>query len=232
MAGIIVTTPPSGLLVTLATQKAYMRIDTAADDTVITEMIQNATDYLERETRQVFITRTCRQYFDGFPFLSPARDTFGVAIGSFNYGPYGYGGPVVAPPASRPPFELKLDGIPLASVADVRYVFNGSTVTWAGSNYTADAIRKPGRVCLNINSSGNTTWPQTDPIPNSVWVDFNCGYDAAQGANIPPVAVQAVRWIVAHYYENREAFSEATFSELPAVRACVEQLKFSESFGA
>jgi len=62
----IVTVAPAGLPLTLAATKLHMKVDTTADDTLITAMIEAATEYAERYMGLWIINRTAATYRDDF----------------------------------------------------------------------------------------------------------------------------------------------------------------------
>lgn len=65
--GLVLTTAPALEPVTVAEQKLHSRIDTDADDTLLTAMITAARQALETETNRQFITATYTYTLEGFP---------------------------------------------------------------------------------------------------------------------------------------------------------------------
>ena len=59
--------PPLGEPLTLAETKAHLRVETSADDALLTALIATVRDYLEGETGLALLTRTFRLYLDGWP---------------------------------------------------------------------------------------------------------------------------------------------------------------------
>ena len=59
--------PPLGEPLTLAETKAHLRVETSADDAVITGLIRTVRDHLERQTGLLLLTRTFRLYLDDWP---------------------------------------------------------------------------------------------------------------------------------------------------------------------
>jgi uncharacterized phiE125 gp8 family phage protein len=97
---------------------------------------------------------------------------------------------------------LSLPLPPLATVSYVKYTpaSTGIASTFAAASYTVDAISTPGRLRLNSGYS----WPSdTLVVVNGVNVRFVAGYGAAAAA--PAGIVQAIKLLVGHWYENREA---------------------------
>ena len=62
-----VTSGPSTPILTTAEAKNYLKIDTSADDTLISDMVATATDYCENYLGQKFITQTVQEVFDKIP---------------------------------------------------------------------------------------------------------------------------------------------------------------------
>lgn len=117
--------------------------------------------------------------------------------------------------------ELKLDCFPacielpfppVASVTSVKYTdLNGAEQTVAGGDLDTDVNSSPGRV----QPAYGSTWPSTRPGFNAVRVRYVCGYGAA-GSDVPEPLRYAMRLLLAHLYENREAVVIGTISsELP-----------------
>lgn len=59
--------PPLGEPLTLAETKAHLRVETSADDAVITGLIRTVREHLERQTGLSLLIRTFRLYLDGWP---------------------------------------------------------------------------------------------------------------------------------------------------------------------
>lgn len=53
--------------ITLAEAKAHLRVDTTTEDTLITTLINAATEYAEKRLARALITQTWEQYLDEFP---------------------------------------------------------------------------------------------------------------------------------------------------------------------
>lgn len=94
-----------------------------------------------------------------------------------------------------PSGDILLPGGRVASVTSVKY-YDGTDVeqTWATSNYRVDVAREPARVSP-VNS-----WPTTKDRIGAVWVDYVVG-----GASADKALVGAIKMLVGHWYENREA---------------------------
>lgn len=90
---------------------------------------------------------------------------------------------------------------PLQAVNSVDYTdTDGTTTTFAASNYIVDTDSEPGRIVL----THNTNWPTaTLQEANGVEVSFDAGYGDA--TSVPERIKQAIKLLVAHWYEHRQA---------------------------
>lgn len=91
---------------------------------------------------------------------------------------------------------------PLQSVTHVKYVDDdGATATMSADDYLVDAYNEPGQVVLK----GAASWPSaTLRETNGVNVRFVAGYGTA-GSSVPQPILHAMKLLIGHWYENREA---------------------------
>ena len=68
MGGLVVTVAPTDNPITVAEAKAFARIDTAADDTLVTDLITAARVYAEPILNRTFVDTTYEWTLDRFPF--------------------------------------------------------------------------------------------------------------------------------------------------------------------
>lgn len=116
---------------------------------------------------------------------------------------------------------------PLRSVSSITYYDeDDADYTLATSEYYVDAVSMPGRVMLRRDGS----WPSvTLRVANGVAVLFEAGYGTA-ASDVPEDVRNAIRLLVGHFYENREAVvsTGAVPKELPfAVRALLDPYRMS-----
>ena len=192
MRGLTLVTSPASEPVSLAEAKAHMRIDSAADDSLITALITAVRETAESHTRRALVTQTWRLTLDRFP-TSPLPWWDGVRQGADTPGD----GSVIELP--RPPL------VSVTSVTTYDDADNG-TVTPAASYYV-DADNEPGRVVLRAGQ----TWPVTLRVAGGVEVLFVAGYGAAVA--VPQAISQGMLMLIGGLYENREA--EAAAPALP-----------------
>lgn len=108
--------------------------------------------------------------------------------------------------------ELELPFPPLQSVTGVYYTPDGGVeTTYASTNYVVDTSGVPGRIVLTLPAY----WPgDVLQVVNGVRVRFVCGFGAT-AASVDERAVQAIKLLVGHYYENREATQVKNPAEMP-----------------
>jgi uncharacterized phiE125 gp8 family phage protein len=99
---------------------------------------------------------------------------------------------------------------PLWSVTSISYVdTNGTTQTLAEAYYRVNTGSEPGR----ITEAYNYYWPDTRAVTGAVTISYIAGYGTA--AKVPDDVKAAIKLIVGHLYEHREAVSEVTLNEVP-----------------
>ena len=105
--------------------------------------------------------------------------------------------------------EVELPGSPLDSVTSVVYIdTSGDTQTVSTDVFTVDTVAEPGVLRLGFNQ----TWPIPRTTPNAVTVTYVSGYGAA-GSDVPEEMKTAIKILVAHWYENREAVVVGTITK-------------------
>lgn len=102
---------------------------------------------------------------------------------------------------------------PLRSIVTFEYTDDaGATTAISASDYIVDAVSEPGR--LRLKSTAD--WPTaTLRELNAIHIRFEAGYGAASA--VPTRYKQALKLLVGHWYENREAIlaTGAIPKELP-----------------
>lgn len=99
-------------------------------------------------------------------------------------------------------YALEIPIAPLASVTSVAYVDSaGVSQTWDSGNYSVDApAGEFARRGLIVPDYG-VSWPSTQGHLYDVTVVFVAGYGGASA--VPAGLVEAVRLLVAHWYDTR-----------------------------
>jgi uncharacterized phiE125 gp8 family phage protein len=95
---------------------------------------------------------------------------------------------------------INLTRDPVQSVTAVRYVDDaGALVTWSGDQWEADVYTAPARV----RPRDGYRWPSVADRLGAVQVEFVAGYGGPEV--VPQAIMQALRLLVGHFYEHREA---------------------------
>ena len=234
---MVLTVPPICEPLTLAEAKLFLRLPTSitAEDSLITALISAARMNFERWTGFCTVQQSWSLQYSQVPT---------------RYGEYGleYG---LAPSMTR--FlgapngrELILPRSPLISVDSVKYLDETGTLqVYDPSNYTAGSVGADtsfGRIWLN----DATDWPDLGDYPNALQINFTVGKFAnlnssgqnfaSQGGTLSPTVTQAsisedikmaLRWLVAHYYENRIPVGTGdTLTQIPLhLATAIEQFR-------
>lgn len=101
---------------------------------------------------------------------------------------------------------------PLQSVTSITYVDSaGDTQTFSSDNYDVDTDADPGRIVLGFNQ----TWPTVRGHTNDVAYTYVCGFGDS-GAAVPSTLKAAIKLLVSHWSEHREATISGTIiAEVP-----------------
>jgi hypothetical protein len=185
-----VVTPAAAEVVSTADLKAWLRVDTAADDTILGAISAAARDKAEAFTGRRFITQTLRLWLDGWPNGRNEPWWDGVVEG-----------PVTMLDSGRKR-QLDLVLAPVQSVSSIKYYATDDTEgTVDRADYIVDVVSSPGRVTLAFAK----LWPTTVLRPaKAVAIEMVVGYGAA-GSAVPEAIVTAIKEIGSKLYENRGA---------------------------
>jgi uncharacterized phiE125 gp8 family phage protein len=101
---------------------------------------------------------------------------------------------------------------PLQSVSSVKYYGTDDTeYTLPAADYQVDIYSQPGRVVLKYGKS----WPSVTLRPaNGVIITFIAGYGTTAD-EVPERMKQAIKVLMGHLYENREATDLKELKEVP-----------------
>lgn len=175
-------TAPTIEPLTLSEATAHLRVDSDDDMLLVESLITAARIYCENKTNRQFINATYKLSLDQFPVWNDCRPRRGESFAEL--------GGVIRVPRPR-----------LQSVTSITYVdLNGDTQTLSTSNYTVDTQSEPGRIVPAYNSF----WPGTRTQVNAVVVTYVAGF-GANATSVPESIKAAMKLIIGHLYENREA---------------------------
>jgi len=94
---------------------------------------------------------------------------------------------------------------PLLGVTSIKYTDNaGNQATYAASNYLVDTHSQPGRIVIKASASYPSVTLQE---VNAVEIAYTAGY--GESLHVPATYKAAVKLMLAHLYENREAVTVA-----------------------
>lgn len=95
----------------------------------------------------------------------------------------------------------------LQSILSIKYKDeNGVEYTFDPENYAVDTDSVVGRVMLFDDAD----WPSDELYPvSAIRVEFTAGYGDT-GSDVPAPIRQAMKLLIGHYYENREAVINST----------------------
>lgn len=188
-------TPATADLVTTAEAKAHMRVMHTDEDGYIESLCLAVREHLTGEGAWLGVSvlpQTWEMTLERFP----------------------WGDDMAAWPASwssrwsgRPPNALPLPKPPLTSVTGLWYTPSDGSETEITDFRTIGATTQGGAYLLPAKGAN---WPSTDNEPGSVRVRYVAGY-----ADLPKPIKQAALLLVGHWYENREAATEAKMNDLP-----------------
>ena len=105
---------------------------------------------------------------------------------------------------------LRLPRGPLQTITSVAYVdAAGTSQTLSASRYLVDASADPG----TVTPAHGYSWPGTRDQEKAVTVTYVAGYGTA--ASVPERVKLAVKMLVGHWYETREAAGTAPLTPAP-----------------
>lgn len=208
----VLTSPPAQEPITLAQAKVQCRVDVSdtTEDDFISGLITAAREYVETRVRRTYVSRSYQLRMNRFPYLFPA-----------SYYPFYT--------LERLPNQLwgkiELPKPPLISVDFITYVDNnGDTQTLDPSQYQVDV---GGYLPGYITPAYGLTFPSTRYQMDAVIVDYTAGF--SDPTTIPRGVCQAIGMCVGHWFRNREAVSEGSFTEVPMA---VDALLSSQLWGS
>ena len=178
--GLVQVTPPAIEPLTLAEAKTdWLRESYSGQDALITALIVAARQLAEEKTKRAFIEQQWKLTLDEFPRNVDRYE-------------------------SERPYLSQVLYLPkpnLISVDSITYLdLNGAQQTWPPADYIVDTAGLPGR----ITPAYGLYWPLGRFQANAIEVTFTCGYGPAE-TDVPEAIKTAMKMMVAHWYENREA---------------------------
>lgn len=110
---------------------------------------------------------------------------------------------------------------PVTAVTAITYIDTaGVEQTWDAAEYDVDLVSLPARISPAFGES----WPVARIQQRAIAVAFDAGYAAV--GNVPAVALQAIKLLVGHWFDNREAAGDVTEEIAFSYSALLERLGF------
>lgn len=187
--------------VTLDEAKAQLRVNTTDDDDYITSLIAVAREDCEMYVGRAFLPQTWDFIIDTFPVWGGFANRWVRDQGA--HSTVFFPGSVIVP--------IEIPRPPLISITSVQYINpnSGALVTLDPSLYKV-ATGTPGRIAPVFGQ----TWPVPRFEMDAVQIRFVAGY--ASPSLLSARAKQAIKLLLAHYYENREPVNVGNIvSEIP-----------------
>lgn len=190
---LAVVTAPSCEPVSLAEAKQHLRIDA---------------DITDQDTLVSALIAAAREWVENYCRRSLVQRTLALRMDCF-------------------PGQILLPRGPVISIDSITYQSGGASATLAASDYQADLYSTPARVVPPFGG----VFPLTDEgTLNAVTITYTAGYaplgsptdEAAYQLAIPKSVKAAIKLLIGHWFENREAVVLANMQvlQLPmAVRA-------------
>jgi uncharacterized phiE125 gp8 family phage protein len=197
--GLQLLTPPAQEPISIGEAKEHLRVTQDTENTLIDVMISAARERAELVSRRALVTQTWKYVTDAWPTL-----------------------PTQALSWQSDQDDFVLPFPPLITVSSVVYYDTaGAPTTLPSSTYIVDTASQPGRISLAYAKA----WPSTALQPkNGIAITFDAGYGAA-GA-VPAMFKVAIKAIVAHWFENREAFLVAPRAAAVEIPMSVREILF------
>jgi hypothetical protein len=208
-----IITQPASEPITLAQASAHLRVDSADDNTYITDLIPVAREYVESVTGRVSNPTTFRL------IASDWRDLFAPAVNREIYhldARYGLLGQSLAG-------VIPLFRTPLVSVASIQYYAPGEATltTMSTEDYRVILTAEPGLVHI----FGDL--PALENRPDAIQIQFVAGVTASTSATLK----HAVKMLVSHLYENRMPVAFSSCNDIPfTLRNLIENQKIGGYF--
>lgn len=188
---LTLVTAPTAPAVTLVEAKANSRVSTAAEDTLITAMVEAATQDAEAYMNRAVMPQQWKLTLDSF--AAEARESAIVYLSAQQW---------------RPALDSVSNIIylrrPIVTAVDsIKYVDNtGVQQTLPSSEYLTDL---GGHLISRVCPAYNKTWPSARQQMNAVEILFTCGW--ADAASVPAVIKHWIKMRVSAIYSNREAWT-------------------------
>lgn len=201
-------TPPASEPVSLDEAKLHARIDTTEEDAAVTAMIVSAREMVERATGRCLVTQTWTLTLDRWP---GNRDEWWDGVRE---------GPITILDSAW----VELRKTPIGAITSVVTKDEADVATtWDSANYYLE--RQPNGFGRLVRKRGQV-WPiVVSRTAGAIQITFTAGY-GANASDVPAALRQAIKLLVAHWYQNREAGDPAARQIMPmGVKAILDSFR-------
>lgn len=173
-----VSSGPASEPLTTSEVKTWLKVDTDADDTLISGLITAGRKYIERRSGVAMLTQTILETFDDWPEVN----------------------------ANVRHRAFRLSVSPVQSVTQIQYKrdSDGALTTWSSSEYVVDTTSKPARIGLAYDYTFDPLYNELDAIQ----ITYVAGYTSTSDANFPSELITALKLWIAGKYENRQDYKK------------------------
>lgn len=187
-SSIVVMTPPAGECVTVEELGLHVRVQNEEEEDLLASLITASRQAWEKATNgHVVLATTFKEYFSRWADFYPC--------------------------ARYPNWNLhfwkpiRLSRAPVSAIASFKY-FDGNDVEQTLSQYVTDVTGIPAMLRMS------ESFPVLSPNKlRPISVTYTAGY--ADAAAVPEDVKLAIKLLAAHFYWNREAFSDTDMKALP-----------------
>lgn len=186
----------------VADAKLYLRVDGTDDDALIAVLITAAREHIEKATGELLVSRTLVGVADRWPGV----EDVGPGLVSPRGIPFADGLNDPVPPPTAGTLELPVR--PVTVVSKIEIVDNAGTASgFDAANWYLDTSGQAARIALRPGA----VVPADRQVLGGIRVTFTAGW-----ATPPADLMLALRQILTHWYENRQAVVTGTIaSEVP-----------------
>jgi len=182
MSGLKVQTAQTDSAITLAELKAYLKVDSSDDDTVLNIIKQTVDSWAKEYTNRTLCTTTYELFIDAIADVDRRIQD----------------GMYVAPDLDLYARNIILPFSPVASISHVKYYGDDNVaVTWATSNYFLDNASVPSKLTLTSGSS----YPTGLRPSNGLEIKYVAGY--GDNTDVPMQIKQACLVYGSYLFEQR-----------------------------
>ncbi len=182
MAGVKIQTAQTDNAITLAQLKAYLKVDSSDDDTVLGIIKQTVDSWAKEYTGRTLCTTTYDLFIDDL-----ADQNVPIQEGIYDGVDMNFAKTTINLPFS-----------PVSAITHVKYYDDDdNATTWASSNYRLDSASMPSRFCLQRN----ITYPTGLRPTNGFEIRYVAGYGGESA--VPQQIKQACLIYASYLFEHR-----------------------------